>query len=113
VNAISFSPDGKTIASASDDRKAKLWHQDGKLLHTISGHSAGVNAVSFSPDGKIIASASEDTKVFLWHLDHVLNVNQLLMYGCDWVRDYLKTNPDISQSVSGTTQQEARHLCDK
>ncbi|MGF1960466.1 MAG: hypothetical protein RMX99_013295 [Aulosira sp. DedVER01a] len=69
VSSVSFSPDGKTIASASWDKTIKLWSVDGKLLKTLTGHSDSVSSVSFSPDGKTITSASYDKTVKLWSLD--------------------------------------------
>jgi WD40 repeat protein len=66
---ISFSPDGKTIASASEDKTIKLWSIEGRELHTFKGHSSKVTSVSFSPDGKTIASASEDKTVKLWSIE--------------------------------------------
>ncbi|MCC5667767.1 CHAT domain-containing protein, partial [Nostoc sp. CHAB 5784] len=68
VTSIVFSPDDKTIASASWDKTVKLWSLDGKLLHTLT-HEKVVNNVVFSPDGKTIASASDDKTVKLWSLD--------------------------------------------
>jgi WD40 repeat protein/tetratricopeptide (TPR) repeat protein len=100
VNSVSFSPDGKTIASGSWDRTIKLWSFEGHLLHTLEGHDDTVNSVSFSPDGKTIASASSDATVILWNLD----LEDLLVRGCNWVRDYLKTNPNVRESD--------RTLCD-
>jgi WD40 repeat protein len=98
VNEVAFSPNGKTIVSASDDKTIKLWQRDGTELATLSGHSDRVNSVTFSPDGKAIASASADKTIILWNLDRVLNLDDLLVYGCDWVQDFLKTNPNLSKS---------------
>lgn len=74
VLSISFSPDGKTIASASSDKTVKLWSvSDGKLITTLKDkehtHTDQVNGVSFSRDGQIIASAGRDGTVKLWQRD--------------------------------------------
>jgi WD40 repeat protein len=67
VLGVKFSPDGKTIASASADGTVKLWNQQGKLLNTLRNHSSIVTDIAFSPDGKTIASASADGTVKLWN----------------------------------------------
>ena len=72
VLGVDFSPDGKTIASASGDTTIKIWQRDGKLLHTLTNHKDSVLDVTFSPDGKTIASGSEDETVRLWNTQGVL-----------------------------------------
>ncbi|NEN96174.1 MAG: TIR domain-containing protein, partial [Moorea sp. SIO3I7] len=69
VNSISFSPDGKILASASDDHTIVLWNQDGSKLNTLRGHKRRVRGITFSPDGKLLASASADKTVKLWDSD--------------------------------------------
>lgn len=69
INNISLSPDGKMIASASDDTTVKLWYLDGTPPKTLTGHKEKVNNVSFSSDGKLIASASDDQTIKVWSLD--------------------------------------------
>jgi WD40 repeat protein len=68
---ISFSPDGQTIAAASDDHTVKLWNPNGTLLHTLK-HTDEISAISFSPDGQTIATASDDHTVKLWNLKGTL-----------------------------------------
>ena len=72
VNSVSFSPDGKTIVSASSDKTIKLWSLDGTPPKSFREHSGIVNSVSFSPDGQFIASASNDNTVKLWNVDGTL-----------------------------------------
>ena len=110
VVSVSFSPDDKTIASASNDKTIKLWSTNGSLLRTINGHTAGVWSVNFSPDGKTLASASLDKTIKLWNFSQLveletLDLQALLVRGCNWLRDYLKTN--LSAKVT-----ENHTICD-
>ncbi|MBW2309166.1 MAG: WD40 repeat domain-containing protein [Deltaproteobacteria bacterium] len=71
VWSVAFSPDGKTIASGSKDRKVQLW---GSQTCTLNGHWWDVYSVAFSPDGEILASAGQDKKVRLWQVEDCSNV---------------------------------------
>ncbi len=68
VNSITWSPDGKQIASASADKTVQVWNAvDGSHVFTYRGHSGEVKSVSWSPDGTRIASAcDEDATVQIW-----------------------------------------------
>jgi WD40 repeat protein len=51
--SVAWNPDGSRLATASDDRTAKVWDAaTGKELLTQSGHSSEVSNVAWSPDGK-------------------------------------------------------------
>ena len=63
--SVVFSPDGQTIAVASNNT-VTIWSFEGIKLQTLTGHNAGVTSVAFSPDGQTIATASDDRMVKLW-----------------------------------------------
>jgi WD40 repeat protein len=59
--------EGKFLATASEDKTAKLWGSfSGHEILTLRGHQAGLTCVSYSPDGRRLATASRDKTVKVW-----------------------------------------------
>jgi WD40 repeat protein/serine/threonine protein kinase len=70
VYQVAFSPDGKTLATASKDRTVRLWDvETRKSLAVLRGHRDEVNAVAFSPCGSFLATGSDDETVRVWDLN--------------------------------------------
>jgi WD40 repeat protein/serine/threonine protein kinase len=70
VQNVTFSRDGRLLATSSWDETAKLWDAaTGQELLTLRGHPKyTVNAVAFSPDGARIATVGSDGKAKVWQV---------------------------------------------
>ncbi|MER7494280.1 hypothetical protein ABT033_16925 [Streptomyces pharetrae] len=71
VYLTSFSPDGRTLATASYDRTVRLWDvsdptRPKPLGVPLAGHTSWVSSAVFSPDGRTLASAGDDGVIRLW-----------------------------------------------
>src|SRR5262249_11361556 len=66
IRRISLTPDGRIMATASDDTTVRLWSlPSGELMRTLrpsvgTGHEGKVYAVALEPDGKWLAAAGWD-----------------------------------------------------
>jgi WD40 repeat protein len=87
IQSVIFSPNGKTIVSAGQDKSIKFWDLKGKRLKQIlgckpqeelktqqpcPGHNGMVMSLAFSPDGKQLISGSDDTTTKIWKSDGTL-----------------------------------------
>lgn len=65
-NSITFSPDGKFLASVTSSGYLKLWNADnGSVKFVVQPHANDAYALEFSSDGKLIATGGWDNKVYI------------------------------------------------
>ncbi|WP_414581600.1 caspase family protein [Scytonema sp. PCC 10023] len=133
VRNITFSPDGRTIALTIEGT-IKIWHQfESGPYSWVESLQDDAQDIEFSPDGKVLASLN-DGIVKMWNIDQTdpytdnsddikfspdnkniiksdnglklrsLDLEDVIRHGCDWVRDYLTNNPNVSE--------EDRKICD-
>ncbi|HWQ83405.1 MAG TPA: WD40 repeat domain-containing protein [Anaerolineales bacterium] len=69
VNSLAFTPDRRSLLSASTDASICIWSwPDLQLIHTLSGHKKTVAGLAVAPGGSLAASASYDSQVMLWNI---------------------------------------------
>jgi WD40 repeat protein len=90
---ISWAPDGRWLATASDDRTGRIWEAaSGGPLYTLEGHTGSVLRVVWAPDGRWLATASIDRTARVWEaasgkLLHTLRSHTGVVVSVVWAPD--------------------------
>lgn len=77
INMVAYSPDGQTIATASDDKTVGIWNADGTLARKLVGHTDEAWRVFYSHDSRRILSSSKDGTARIWDVDSGKNLHTI------------------------------------
>ena len=71
VTAVAVSLDGRSLATASWDKRARVWSAEAldRPPVVLAGHTGPVWSLAFSPDGDALATAGDDHDVRVWPID--------------------------------------------
>ncbi|KAG1894690.1 quinon protein alcohol dehydrogenase-like superfamily [Suillus fuscotomentosus] len=109
VRSIALSPNGKTIASGSEDRKVRLWDvKTKKVIAKWTGHTNVVCALCWSADGERLASGSWDGTTRVWDIDSSKTI-LTIETGHDWVYAVMYS-PDSSKLATSGYKESAVHI---
>jgi WD40 repeat protein len=106
IRTLEFSPDGRLLATGSNDRTARIWNaRSGRLLHVLP-QIGYVLAVRFSPDGSQLVTSNFDGGAYVW--DVATGQRELLLVGATGSIEAAAFSPDASEIATASTDRLAR-----
>ncbi|MRG97117.1 protein kinase domain-containing protein [Polyangium spumosum] len=106
VTSAAYSPDGRRIATASEDGIVRVWNADGRGEPLLLPGQETVQSVAWSPDGRRIAGALWDRTVRIWNADG--EGGALVLTGHEDAVRAVAWSPDGARIVSASRDGTAR-----
>ncbi|KAI8335988.1 WD40-repeat-containing domain protein [Choanephora cucurbitarum] len=84
IRSVSFSPDGKFLATGAEDKQIRIWEISKKRIRGIlSGHEQDIYSLEFSRDGRILVSGSGDRTARIWDWQSIRCLHELRITDAD------------------------------
>ena len=103
INTIAVSPDGRTMASAGEDKSILLWDLgSGRRVKKMTGHQGVIYSLDFSQDGSILMSGSADCTVRAWDVKKEIHSDQpashRIVHDASGANGMVAASPTVHQS---------------
>lgn len=110
VTAVSWSPNGDSIASGDSGGLIRVWRPySGEIVTTLIGHSDTIEDLSWSPDGKLIASGSRDGTLRIWNIENGIRIANIPFTGAVLAVDWSPQGDKIAYGGIDNTTQAGRY----
>lgn len=107
VAAIAYSPDGRYLATGSQDQTASVWElRTGREVRRFEGHTMAITGIAFTPDGKTLITAGADRTARCWDITTGRQIR--LLSGHENMLTSVAVSPDGTHIATGSLDGTAR-----
>ncbi|KAG0745523.1 hypothetical protein G6F57_007394 [Rhizopus arrhizus] len=112
IRSVSFSPDGKYLATGAEDKQIRIWDIAKKRIRgVLTGHEQDIYSLEFSRDGRILVSGSGDRTARIWDWQSLRCLHELRINDVDQ-QDLgvtsVATSPDSRLVAAGSLDKVVR-----
>lgn len=112
IRSVSFSPDGKYLATGAEDKQIRIWDIAKKRIRGIlTGHEQDIYSLEFSRDGRILVSGSGDRTARIWDWQNTRCLHELRINDVDQQdlgMTSVATSPDSRLVAAGSLDKVVR-----